>query len=952
MMCYFHYFQSVILSGLVLAASSSSSSSSSPPLGQPPTSALLVLDVDNTLYREKEASIEAQIVRNTHQYCEEHLNLSKEQADDLFRVHGSTVEGLKETLWKDYPREKRQEELRTFYHVVYKDLDVSRLLPASNYFAGGSTGYSHASAAANRNDVLRTLLKSSPHDMFLASNSPSWHVRRVLQAMGLASLEWKGIFTPDRLPHADYPTKNTPKAFFYSPYSSHKNLQGSMDRPMLIMDDSKHNLERIQSAYSNISRKIHITDNHTLADALFIACGLVDPAYSFSQVDYLESKNVVDRQSIHKETWHRVLEQLQSLGQQEQPIRIVDVGAGLLSMLQLFCMGDVENGLRPLLLDNGQEMNLSSIQLDYTAYESNRALLEACQERLRSWGFTLQEQVSDKEFIYVHPNNVRLRLCFMDYGSDHSSQDAPSPHLIVGCCFADLLDPHVLVPSLIRQFDLLRDTSNTLLYFPITFTGTTQFVPPRPFVPQRKIPSDTMAFGLYGQALEETMGHNLDPLLLQQVMQDYGATLIAQGASNWNVAPDAHSYLFETMLYFFGTAGGPQLLTKGWDARAWLYRAKQNRPNIQVSNVDLLFSIGQQQTVEKQEQEKETSCPRVTANKKAFQEILFTAPQTVTAIQKTVPKLGPTQVLVESVCSLISSGSELKIFKGSFDDAAALDVNIKGMEHERMAYPLAYGYSLVGRVTECGSDVSNDYLGKLVFTFSPHATHVVTDISAVQLVPEGVAPEDAIFMPSVETALSIVHDAHVRVGENVAVHGQGLIGLLVTSVLRMHNHMAVASGRFGTITVFDTLPDRLAMASRMGASQALLPGSGTNGLLFDVSIEISGNARALQSAIDHTADGGRIIVGSWYGTTNVQLLLGIEFHRSHKTIQTSQVSDIPAHLLGLWNKERRFSLTWELVQQIRPSKLITKRLKLDKAQEAYEALDNGTEIAIAFIYRS
>lgn len=302
---------------------------------------------------------------------------------------------------------------------------------------------------------------------------------------------------------------------------------------------------------------------------------------------------------------------------------------------------------------------------------------------------------------------------------------------------------------------------------------------------------------------------------------------------------------------------------------------------------------------------------------------------------------------VQSSHSLISSGTELKIFKGLFDDAS-LDVNIKSMEDERMAYPLAYGYSLVGTIVKCGSKVSQDYIGRLAFTFSPHATQVVADIDSLQIVPEGIAPEDAIFMPSVETALSLVHDAHVRLGENVAVYGQGLIGLLVTSLLNIQSQPIAASGKFGTITVFDTLPDRLAAAAAMGASQALLPG-GSKGP-FDVSIEVSGNAKALQSAIDNTSNGGRIIVGSWYGNRNVQLKLGIDFHRSHKKIQTSQVSEIPAALLGLWSKERRFAMTWELVRQIRPSRMLTKTTKLEHAQMAYEALDKGAEIAVAFYY--
>lgn len=306
---------------------------------------------------------------------------------------------------------------------------------------------------------------------------------------------------------------------------------------------------------------------------------------------------------------------------------------------------------------------------------------------------------------------------------------------------------------------------------------------------------------------------------------------------------------------------------------------------------------------------------------------------------------------MRSSYSLISSGTELKIFKGDFDDDAALDVNIKDMEEERMAYPLSYGYCLVGVVVDCGSELSRqNFLGKTIFTFSPHATHVVTDADAVQIVPDGVDPQDAIFMPSIETALSLVHDAHVRIGENVAVYGQGLIGLLVTALLS-RGRSDCSSGDFDSITTFDMIPDRLAASSKMGASQALIPGKNSQGVQFDVSIEVSGNARALQSAIDNTVNGGRVIVGSWYGNKDVSLKLGIDFHRSHKTIQTSQVSEIPANLSQLWTKERRFAFTWELVKQLRPGRLLTKVLPLESAQEAYEALDNGTEIAIAFDYR-
>ena len=176
--------------------------------------------------------------------------------------------------------------------------------------------------------------------------------------------------------------------------------------------------------------------------------------------------------------------------------------------------------------------------------------------------------------------------------------------------------------------------------------------------------------------------------------------------------------------------------------------------------------------------------------------------------------------------------------------------------------------------------------------------------------------------------------------------------MLVTSVLSLQSKLLVSSSdSFSSVTTFDTLDDRLVLSSRLGATSALKPNAAALAGPFDVSIEVSGNPRALQSAIDHTSNNGRIIVGSWYGDTDVTLKLGIDFHRSDKQIQASQVSTITPALSGLWNKERRFALTWALVKSLQPSKLITKRLTLNEAQQAYELLDEGGEIAICFVYQ-
>jgi threonine dehydrogenase-like Zn-dependent dehydrogenase len=41
---------------------------------------------------------------------------------------------------------------------------------------------------------------------------------------------------------------------------------------------------------------------------------------------------------------------------------------------------------------------------------------------------------------------------------------------------------------------------------------------------------------------------------------------------------------------------------------------------------------------------------------------------------------------------------------------------------------------------------------------------------------QGISAADAIYLPAMETALSLVQDANAVIGESVAVYGQGMIG--------------------------------------------------------------------------------------------------------------------------------------------------------------------------------
>ena len=141
-----------------------------------------------------------------------------------------------------------------------------------------------------------------------------------------------------------------------------------------------------------------------------------------------------------------------------------------------------------------------------------------------------------------------------------------------------------------------------------------------------------------------------------------------------------------------------------------------------------------------------------------------------------------------------------------------LDATIASLKDATLGYPLDYGYSLSGIVVRAAAGVPPSLLGQRVFAF-PHASAAVAAADGVRPVPDGVGASDAVYLPALETALSIAHDAHVRPGESTLVVGQGLIGLLVTAVL------ARAPG--ADVVAVDPLDQRRALARKLGATRTL-----------------------------------------------------------------------------------------------------------------------------------
>ena len=332
--------------------------------------------------------------------------------------------------------------------------------------------------------------------------------------------------------------------------------------------------------------------------------------------------------------------------------------------------------------------------------------------------------------------------------------------------------------------------------------------------------------------------------------------------------------------------------------------------------------------------------------------VTFVGPRRVEVQYDEASVPGPGLVLVRTRLSAISAGTELLVYRGEAPSEMTADESIAALQGS-LSFPLRYGYAAVGDVAQVGEGVSADLTGWRVFGFNPHESLFEAEPESLMEIPAGVSYEDAAMLPSMETAVNFAMDGAPLVGENVLVIGQGVIGLLTTALLAQ---MPLAS-----LITLDTVEARREASLRFGASAALNPESSGvmdeivaafGGHGADLVFELSGRPEALDTAIAATGYGGRIVIGSWYGTKRAPVDLGGSFHRSRIKLISSQVTTIAPELSGRWDKQRRFATAWQMVERLKPSQLVTHRFPVAEAADAYRLLDEspGSALQVLLTY--
>ncbi len=192
--------------------------------------------------------------------------------------------------------------------------------------------------------------------------------------------------------------------------------------------------------------------------------------------------------------------------------------------------------------------------------------------------------------------------------------------------------------------------------------------------------------------------------------------------------------------------------------------------------------------------------------------LLITGPRQVSFDECAEPKCPAGGVLVRAQLTAISSGTELRVYR-------AQPVDEEGRYlHENVPFelPTENGYSMVGEVIACGGTVADALgtplsIGDRVFLATTHREMVVAPADSVFRVPDDIPSERAVFLNIVEVAHAALRSGAPHLGDDVAVVGQGVIGLVAALIRGPHGTpLADASARATTALSPLFFPSQLA----------------------------------------------------------------------------------------------------------------------------------------------
>jgi 2-desacetyl-2-hydroxyethyl bacteriochlorophyllide A dehydrogenase len=233
-------------------------------------------------------------------------------------------------------------------------------------------------------------------------------------------------------------------------------------------------------------------------------------------------------------------------------------------------------------------------------------------------------------------------------------------------------------------------------------------------------------------------------------------------------------------------------------------------------------------------------------------------------------------------------------------------------------YPIIGGHEIAGVVHDVGANVQGIRPGELVVvepfigcgtcyacrvgkpnccanlhiigihSAGGFAEYVVGPAKNIHTVPTGLTATWASFAEPIAIGVQATRRGEVHAGDAVLILGAGPIGLAL---------IEVANAKGAKTYVTDISEERLEFAKTLGAtaftSDESLPDKImeiTNGEGMPCVIEAAGNAKAMESAIDLVANGGRVVIVGLLKKGALIQIPGLDLTRKEMTIHGSRAS--------------------------------------------------------------
>ncbi len=311
--------------------------------------------------------------------------------------------------------------------------------------------------------------------------------------------------------------------------------------------------------------------------------------------------------------------------------------------------------------------------------------------------------------------------------------------------------------------------------------------------------------------------------------------------------------------------------------------------------------------------------------------VVVTAPGRTEMQTFSVPEVSGDEVLVESIYSIVSAGTER--------------ANLIGLPNTSGQFPYYPGYSTCGRVVGCGGAVTKFRRGdRVLVPWGGHRSHTVKrEAELFPLPDERLSDLDAAWGHIASFPLLGVRKLRLETGEAVMVAGLGILGQLAVQ-------LAALSGGCPVLAA-DPDPARRELALRLGADQVFDPGEpdfidrvlvATGGAGVPKVVEVSGQAVALRQALEYIGWMGTV---SLLGCTRVSDV-PIDFYRQ---VHRRGIQLIGSHTMarpkaesqpGMWCEWDDYGAFVKLVihGRLRVRELLSEVVPADAAPEIYNRL--------------